>query len=708
MAHPIVEEELALLGRVTQRLAALPEPSLAPEAALERELVHLQSMLNERVKAEDAPALHLQLQRQTALLRQLRSSREAPRVDPASPYFAHLRLREGGQERDLLLGKATCIEGDLRIVDWRNAPVSKIFYRYGQGEEYEEEMAGRVRAGTVVTRRAVTILRGALERIDAPEGVFTRRHGDPAGDERWQQIARERLRLAGGEGAALRAHPAGQGGERRLGTDLAGFRRRADKRLPELAGLLDPEQFALITRQAAGFVVIRGSAGSGKTTVALHRIAYLAYDDPRIDSERTLFVVFSHALGSYVSHVLPALGVSGVQVKTFSDWASEQRRRLFPELPREVRENTPAEVHRLKLHPVLLHALEDHVRDNPAEPTAQQALDDWASVLCNAPLLEKACARHAPGDFRREELDRVAAYCRARLEELEAWMEGDPEAAPALDPEDDALLLRAYQLRVGPIPARAGGPLRYRHVAIDEVQDFSPVEVRVLIDCLDEQRSLTLAGDTQQHVMEGAGFTSWSDFFSHLGLEGTAVETLRVSYRSSEPIVAFAQSVLGSLQEDSEPPLTVRSGPAVECFEFTESGACIAFLADALRALLREEPLASVALLTPSPEVSALYHRGLEECELPRLRRVEYGNFTFAPGVEVTEIAQAKGLEFDYVILVEAGGQHFPATAAARRLLHVGATRAVHQLWVTCSAARSPIVDEALAAGAAARPEPGA
>lgn len=696
MPHRIVDEELALLGRVSQRLRELPAPSLAPELALERELGQLQAALHERVKAEDAPALHLQLQRQTALLRQLRASREAPRVDPASPYFAHLRLRENGQERDLLLGRATCIDGELRIVDWRNAPVSKIFYRYGQGEEYEEELAGRLRAGTVVTRRALTILHSTLERIDAPEGVFTR--GAAAGAAGWQETPRERIRLAGGEGAALRAHPAGVGEQRRLGTDLAGFRRRADKRLPELAGLLDPEQFALITRSAQGFVVIRGNAGSGKTTVALHRIAYLAYDDPRIDSDRTLFVVFSDALKAYVAHVLPALGISRAQVRTFSDWAAEQRRRLFPELPRDVRESTPAEVHRLKLHPVLLHALEDHVRDHPAEATARQAVDDWASVTSNAALLEKACARYAPGELRRDELDRATSFCRARLEELDAWMEGDPDAAPELDPEDDALLLRAYQLRVGPLPAKGGSPLRYRHIAIDEVQDFSPIEVRVLIDCLDPQRSLTLAGDTQQHVMQGAGFTSWSDFFSHLGLEGTAVETLRVSYRSAEPIVAFARVVLGDLQEDPEPPLAVRSGPPVECFEFTEPGACIAFLADALRALLRDEPLASVAVLTPSAEVSSLYHKGLADAELPRLRRVEKGHFTFAPGVEVTEIAQAKGLEFDYVVLVEAGAQQFPATAAARRVLHVGSTRAVHQLWITCSGGRSPLVDEALAA----------
>src|SRR6185295_12702555 len=107
-------------------------------------------------------------------------------------------------------------------------------------------------------------------------------------------------------------------------------------------------------------------------------------------------------------------------------------------------------------------------------------------------------------------------------------------------------------------------------VAIDEVQDFSPLEVRVLLDCLDERRSLTLAGDTQQHVLEEAGFTSWEDFFRHLGLAGTEVSTLLVSYRSTHEIVAFAVAVLGDLNEDDTPPQTTRGVPPVELFRFTD------------------------------------------------------------------------------------------------------------------------------------------
>jgi DNA helicase-2/ATP-dependent DNA helicase PcrA len=265
-----------------------------------------------------------------------------------------------------------------------------------------------------------------------------------------------------------------------------------------------------------------------------------------------------------------------------------------------------------------------------------------------------------------------------------------------LDPEDDAILLRAWQLRVGPLPGADGEPLRYRHVAVDEVQDFSALEVRVLMECLDAHRSLTLAGDTQQHVTAGSGYTSWSDFFRQLGVAGTEVDTLQVSYRSSEQIARFGAAVLGDLRESDVPLVTTRTGPPVELFAYTDHGACIASLADALTALAHEEPLASVALLTPSRELSDLYAGGLAECEVPRLHQVRRQDFRFSPGIEITEVEQVKGLEFDYVVLVGVDAEHYPATPKARRLLHVGATRAVHQLWLTAAGAASPIVEAAM------------
>jgi DNA helicase-2/ATP-dependent DNA helicase PcrA len=692
VTDPIVDEELSLLARVSDALAGRDEATTAPEQSLVSDLEGIREQL---VRGEmdffERSALNTRWNTQSALLAQLRRSRSGPRLDPASPYFAHLRLREGERTRDLCIGRATCLENGLRIVDWRHAPIARLYYRYQQGDDYEEEISGRTLEGTVEARRTVTIRGGRLERVEAPEGVFR------AGAQGWQRLAGDGPRLAGGEGAALRVHPGERPSGRLLGTDPSGSARRADKHLPDIAGLIDPAQFELIARPSSGFVVIRGVAGSGKTTVALHRIAWLAYDDLAFDSERTLFTVFSPALRDYVSHVLPALGVERVRVRTFHEWAAEQRRRLLPKLPDRRREDTPALVQRLKLHSALGIALERHVAETPGPADAAQVIDDWASVLTRPDHLAKVFAEHAPEAFSDSQLVEASARCRAQIAEVQAHVDGDGDGEAELDPEDDALLLRGFQLRAGFVPGPGGAPLRYRHVAIDEVQDFSPLEVRVLLGCLDEHRSLTLAGDTQQHVMQEAGFTSWSAFFEQLGIGGTHVETLRVSYRSSREIMEFALALLGDLREDEGALEATRTGPPVELFHHSDHGACIASLADALGRLAREEPLASVAVLTPSRALSNLYFDGLEEAEVPRLHQVTAQDFRFTPGIEITEVEQVKGLEFDYVILVETSEEHYPDEPRARRLLHVGATRAVHQLWLTTVGTPATAVREACA-----------
>lgn len=689
MRHPIVEQEEELLAEVAVVLQEEPyEPPARMQDIIE-ELVRLREDLA-NAKQEDLGSMMAQYDQQHALLRQVQEANERPQVDPDSPYFAHIRLTEEGKTRDVCLGKATKIRGNVRIVDWRHAPVSRIFYRYQEGEEYEEEIGDRVREGIVDIRRTVTIHRGQLERIDAPDGTFRR---NPDG---WDKTAIAPPRLAGGEGSAFRSHSVGSGQDRRLGTDLAGHRRRQDKRLPDIAGLIDPDQFDLITRPDSGFVVIRGTAGSGKTTVALHRIAYLAYKNPVFNSPATLFLVFSPALKDYVSHVLPSLGVPNVKVQHFREWSRALVKQHFNPLPRAIREDTPAPVVRLKLHPATLLALTRHVETMPGPATRDQALDDVISVTTQPALLRAAFDEVHPDAFTDDELERITRACRDHWDDVIAWTEGDREVDAALDAEDDALLLRAWQLRVGPLRrSKRRGPVRYRHIAIDEVQDFTPTEVQVLMGCLDRNQSITLAGDTQQHVMQEAGFTSWTEFFDHLGVEGTAVDTLRVAYRSSAQIVTFARHLLGELAED-EAPLVTRDGPAVELFRFTDHGASVAFLADALRDLQRAEPLASIAVLTGSTVHSALYYDGLNRGEVPRLRRVLDHEFSFAPGVEVTEIERVKGLEFDYVVLVEVSAHTYPDRPAARRVLHVGATRAVHQLWLVSVGEPSPIVRQAI------------
>jgi DNA helicase-2/ATP-dependent DNA helicase PcrA len=313
-------------------------------------------------------------------------------------------------------------------------------------------------------------------------------------------------------------------------------------------------------------------------------------------------------------------------------------------------------------------------------------------VLTRREWLGEIVAREAPGEFNGAQLDEIVSWQRRRNEEMALHLAGETDSGAALDAEDDTLLLRAWQLRVGPLLGPRLRPLQLRHVAIDEVQEFSPNEVELLIGASDERKSLTLAGDSQQQLLPASSFGSWSRFLSGLGLPGAALETLRVNYRCSREIAEYAAALLGPLREDADLPDSPRGGPAVEFFRFEERGAAIAFLAQALRALAAAEPLATVAVLTPSRELSGLYAEALGAAEIPRLRQVRDQEFSFAPGIDVTEIEQSRGLEFDYVLVVEASAEAFPARDESRRRLHVAATRAIHQLWVSAVGRPSPLL----------------
>ena len=673
----IISEEERLLRGIRTRLLENPEGPGASEEDIIRQLMELREDLR-AAKTEDKPAIYQQMERLNAVLDQLRSGRPTGEVDPDSPYFAHLRVTEAGRSRDVFLGRATRLGNGIQIVDWRNAPISRLFYRYQEGDEYAEEIAGRIREGLVAARRTLHIQQGELLRVGTGERSWVK-----SGPE-WVELTAEQSQLAGGQGSALRAG--------RLGATLGGGGQlRANKHLPDIAALIDPSQFELITADHSGVVVLRGSAGSGKTTVALHRIAYLSFDNPRrFAPSRILVIVWGRAMKDYVAHVLPALGVEGVQVTTWTAWARATVRRHLPMLPATVSEDTPEPAMQLKLHPATSDLLAAHIARTPGPATPEQVLEDWAHVITDGEKLAAALG----DDILPGALARALRWTGDQVRAVQAWMDGDQEADGRLDAEDDALLLRAWQLRVGPLLVRGSTPLTYSHIVLDEVQDFSPVEVQVLLETAGKKPSVTLAGDTRQHISKSAGFSDWSSFLERIGVESRALSTLEVSYRSTHPITRFAIEVLGDTEEP--PPRTMRDGPPVELFAFSDHGACVAFLAEALRRLLAVEPLANVALLTPDPELSTLYAEGLEDAEVPEVRQIFEQRFAFAPGIDVVEADQVKGLEFDYVIIIEASTRYWPNTDHHRRLLHVAATRAVHQLWLTTTATPSAILPGAM------------
>jgi DNA helicase-2/ATP-dependent DNA helicase PcrA len=671
---PIVAEESLLLEDIRTRLLENPlGTNNTSEVGVATEIQRLQEQLG-GAKEEDKAAMFQQINHLSFILDQVRQKSGDGDVDPDSPYFAHMRLKEGERLRDVYLGRATRLSHGIRIVDWRNAPISKLFYRYEQDDEYMEEVANRIREGTVAIRRTMHIEQGKLQRVDAPEMSWVR-----TGDQ-WTSIDPNAQELSGGQGSALRS------GRRQSAQLGSGEKLRADKHLPDIAALIDPDQFELITGPESGVVVLRGSAGTGKTTVALHRIAYLCYAHPvQFPTHKILVVVWGRAMRDYVAHVLPALGVSGVQVTTWETWSRSMVRRHFPRLPQQIADDTPEPVTRVKLHPGVAQLFADQAQASPDKRTPDDAIDDWGRILTDKALLAKAMG----DDISDKALERAVNWCIQQWAAVSAWWEGSREVDARLDAEDDALLLRAWQLRVGPLRSKKKRPMRYAHMVLDEVQDFSPVEVQVLLNTTSKASSVTLAGDTRQHITQHAGFSSWQGFLDTIGVASTALNTLAVSYRSTHPITKFAVSVL---EEDQSAARTLRDGPPVEFFRFSDHGACVAFISKILRKLVDTEPLANIALLTPNENLADVYYDGLMSAEVPDTRRIRGQKFAFRPGIDVVPATEIKGLEFDYVVLIEASARFWPDTPHHRRLMHVASTRAVHQLWITSVETPSPIL----------------
>jgi DNA helicase-2/ATP-dependent DNA helicase PcrA len=232
---------------------------------------------------------------------------------------------------------------------------------------------------------------------------------------------------------------------------------------------------------------------------------------------------------------------------------------------------------------------------------------------------------------------------------------------------------------------------------VDEAQDLSPLELSVLLATCASGASVTLAGDSAQRLDLDSGFESWDELFEVLGLDPLTISPLKIGYRSTAEIMELSRAVLGHLAEREVTPEPTRSGAPVELLRLSHDGEVVAVLAEALRELAAREPMASVALITRHPSRADLFFEGLARAEVPRLRRVAAQDFLFRPGIEVTDIRQVKGLEFDYVVLLDVDAASYPPFDESRHLLHIGITRAAHQLWLVCTAPPSPLLPSELA-----------
>jgi DNA helicase-2/ATP-dependent DNA helicase PcrA len=788
----IIEEEVGLLAKVQKQLAQ-DELERGASAQYDQELLSLRDQIAE-ARLEDVAPLVAEMYRMQALGAANGKGKTLP-VDVNCPYFGHLKLNDGKKVRDVLVGNRGFVKpgSEVAIVDWRNAPVSRIYYCYEEGDDYDESFGGRPVSGVVEARRTVSIVNGELRRVTWLGGIVARR-----GSGEWVHIpVDQKPMLSGGAGVASRP-PSSMDAPVKFAPGTLGVvgdeDLREDKHLKEITALIDPKQFELITQPDSGIVILQGGAGSGKTTVALHRAAYLHFENPSVFTPKKMAVVVkSEPLTEYISRVLPSLDVAGTPVVTLQDWMHKTRKKVLPELKQGYASDVPAGVARLKKHPGILHLLEAGVAEeaarigaeleDKANPKAKNAVKvKWQGLerLALLPRVREmakwldsgAAARAGVGDKDRAAMQGVLRRARAsagdvfatwadlltdrarlqaalsearnpatpeEVEELVKWVsmqaedrqEDEEEARPAardeeaaeeasedasenmgigidgrsldedlpfgrLDEHDDALLLKLTQLKYGGLPiAGTAKTVTYEHVIVDEAQDLSPTDIGVLRGALTKRESMTLAGDTAQKLIFDNGFDSWDTMLEDVGVTGVKIDQLKISYRSTQEIVGFSRHVLGPLA-DPDAPVVPRAGAPVEQFTFGSSGEALAFLGESLRSLVLREKKANVAVVARYAAQADIYYQGLKKSEVPSLRRVYGKEFSFAPGIDVVDVTQVKGLEYDYVILVEVNGNTYPAAREARHLLHIAATRAVHQLWVTSVGEPSPLLPESL------------
>ncbi|MEV6567781.1 UvrD-helicase domain-containing protein [Streptomyces kronopolitis] len=438
--------------------------------------------------------------------------------------------------------------------------------------------------------------------------------------------------------------------------------------LPEPKG----HQRDVVFLNARGHCVVLGTAGSGKTTMAVHRAHYLA-TAPGIGG-RTLLVTFNKALVTYLRGMSTA--PSNLQIETYHTFARGY-----------LAHRNKASVRICKSKKQLVdRALAETRERQPSRTVLQRPLDffldelHWMvghGIVDQQTYVESRTRRVGRGKPLQQP-DREVVF-----ELYERYVQLRAEVGYQYDFDNMASAALAT-LQVDPTERH------YRHVVVDEGQDFTPEMIRSLAAAIPNDGSLIFFGDYAQQIYGSR--MSWRS----LGLRVPSVVEFAHNYRNSRQVAHLAQAIsdMPHFKDDVDlvqPTGSTADGPKPTILETESKDEQLVQAARNAMALGADR---QVAILMRTREHEGELRAALDRSRVPvrRLHR-DLAHWTNAPGVFYGTYSAAKGFEFDSVILPFCDGDELPKPSEVEAHgLDEANAREARQLYVAITRARTDLI----------------
>lgn len=492
--------------------------------------------------------------------------------------------------------------------------------------------------------------------------------------------------------------------------------------LGEIIATIQQEQNLIIRRSPKTNLIVQGVAGSGKTTVAMHRISYILYNYEEDFRPEDFYIIGSNRiLLNYITSVLPELDVYGIRQMTmeqlfirllYEDWDEEKY--TVHTIDRADEKNS------IKGGSGWFFDLENFCRTYEAEqiPLEPVRLEKTGTLLLDAEYIDNYCREQSTlsmegkmcmlneillAKFENEVSGKEVTFPAREKKALKRkyekyfgdgkwrgsifdlylqFLEQQAEKGKAVEvPEnsfdvyDLAALAYLYKRIKENDPVREAS-----HVVIDEAQDFGMMAYQVLHYCL-RDCTYTIMGDTSQNIHFSYGLNDWEEL-KKLILTGTydAFGVLRKSYRNTVEISDFANEILrhGDFAIYPVEPV-LRHGTAVRKEAFDDEAALLAAGVQTIKTW-QAQGYETIAVVCRDEAEAADTARKLKQY-VPVVEE-DLETAEFGEGVMVLPVAYTKGLEFDAVLLLDPTEEKYPENDGQVKLLYVAATRALHELAV--------------------------